>query len=190
MMQNFILDLMPVLLFFILFQYQGIYAATWGGIIATTIQVLVYRWYYKHWEKTQIIALTVFVIFGGMTLYFHNPLFVKWKPTIIFWVFALILCASHLIGQKPIIHSLIEKSLDNNDTFDVKQLPAAVGKLLNASWIIFFSVMGAVNIYIAYNFSDRVWVQFKLYAIPGCTMLISILQTIYLLRYLKVKQSL
>lgn len=51
MMRNFIFDLMPVLLFFIIFQYQGIYAATWGGIIATTIQVLVYRWYYRHWEK-------------------------------------------------------------------------------------------------------------------------------------------
>src|SRR5579863_2194606 len=119
-MSQFLFDLLPVLLFFIVFKYQGIYAATWVGILTTLAQVLIYRFTKKHWDKMQLVTLVIFVIFGGMTLYFHNPIFVKWKPTILFWIFALVLLTSHFVGKKPIMQRLLEGSLNDQSRFKQK----------------------------------------------------------------------
>ncbi|HVY53543.1 MAG TPA: septation protein A [Gammaproteobacteria bacterium] len=184
-MNNFLLDLFPVLLFFIAFKYYGIYAATWVGIITTLFQTLISRLINKKWDKMQVITLIIFVIFGGMTLYLHNPIFVKWKPSIIFWIFTLVLMGSHFIGSKPLIQRLVEGSMNAQNPTKIISLPARVGKMLNVAWMIFFAVLGGANLYIAYTFDDSVWVNFKLYGITTVTIIFSILQTIYLVKYIK-----
>jgi intracellular septation protein len=190
-MNHFLFDLLPVLLFFIVFKYQGIYAATWVGIIATLTQAVVYRLTKKQWDKMQLVTLVIFILFGGMTLYFHNPIFVKWKPTIIFWLFALVLFGSHFIGKKPMMQRILEGALSNQKQAEAKApqepilLPPKVGTKLNAAWTLFFLFLGAVNIYVAYQFSDDVWVNFKLYGITVATLIFSVLQTVFLMRYIK-----
>lgn len=192
-MNHFLFDLLPVLLFFIVFKYQGIYAATWVGIISTILQATFYRITKKQWDKMQVVTLVIFVIFGGMTLYFHNPIFVKWKPTIIFWVFGLVLLGSHFIGKKPMMQLILEGALSNQKSASKLQstqeqlvIPPQVGKKLNMAWALFFLFLGFANLYVAYQFNDNVWVNFKLYGITAATLLFSVLQTIFLMRYLKI----
>jgi intracellular septation protein len=190
-MNHFLFDLLPVLLFFVVFKYQGIYAATWVGILSTLCQVLVYRFTKKNWDKMQVTTLAIFVLFGGMTLYFHNPIFVKWKPTIIFWVFALVLLGSHFIGRKPMMQRLLEGALNNQNKGNAQDLPIQillpdkVGKKINLAWFLFFLILGAVNVYVAYHLSDNAWVNFKLYGITSATLVFSLLQTVFLMRYIK-----
>lgn len=187
-MNNFLTDLLPILLFFITFKYYGIYTATWVGIIATALQTAANRLLRKQWDKIQLITLVIFIIFGGMTLYLHNPIFVKWKPTIIFWLFALVLLGSHFIGTKTFIQRILEGALNNSTSPQGDpdlSIPHSLGSKLNIAWVIFFSTLGAINLYIAYTCSDAFWVNFKLYGITGVTILFSILQTALLARFIK-----
>jgi len=181
-MNNFFIDIIPVFLFFIVFKYYGIYAATWTGIIATFLQVSFYRLWHKRWDKMQLATLIIFSVFGGMTLYFHDPIFVKWKPTILFWIFSIVLLGSHLIGKKTLAQQVLEGAMKRQNPSAVTAIviPSSVGKQLNIAWTLFFILLGSVNLYIAYTFDDQVWVNFKLYGITGATLCFSILQMIFL----------
>ncbi len=178
---NFLIDFIPVLLFFISFKFYGIYTATLVGIVSTALQVIITRIIRKKFDKQQLVTLAVFVVFGGMTLYFHNPLFVKWKPTIIFWIFGLVLLGSHFIGEKKLLQRMMEKMLEGQEP-----LPKSVWTKMNLAWAIFFIAVGSVNLFIAYHFSTDAWVNFKLYGIMGLLIVFSVLQAVYLSRYMKV----
>jgi len=183
-LNNFLFDLLPVLFFFIAFKFYGIYAATWVGIISTVLQTSISRLRHKRWDKMQLVTLIVFVCFGGMTLYFHNPIFVKWKPTIVFWVFAIILLISQLFGKKSVTQRVLEGALEEQG-----EIPLTVGKKLNLAWTVFFLLLGSINLYIAYHFTDEVWVNFKLYGITLATLIFSLFQTVFLIKHLPKSQS-
>lgn len=177
-MLNLFYDFFPVLLFFLAFKFYGIYAATVVGIVATALQVILTVTIKKKLDKQQLITLIVFVLFGGMTLYFHNPIFVKWKPSIIFWLFGIILLGSHFFGEKPLMQRMMEKMLEANSP-----PPAHAWKKINIAWAIFFVTLGSVNIFVAYHFSTDAWVNFKFYGILGLLFSFSFLQALYLSRY-------
>lgn len=179
-MLNFLYEFLPIVLFFIAFKFYGIYVATIVGIVVTAIQLLGTLFWQKRLDKKQLITLIVFVLFGGMTLYFHNPIFVKWKPTIIFWIFGVILFLTQFIGNKPLAQRMLEKILEEKGG----TLPKKIWSCLNLSWAIFFLSLGTLNIYVAYFYSTETWVNFKLYGILGLLFLFSIFQSIYLARYL------
>ena len=178
-MQNFLYDFLPVLLFFLAFKIYGIYVATVVGILATAIQVLLTITLRKKIDKQQIVTLGVFCVFGGLTLYFHNPMFVKWKPSVIFWLFGIIFLLSQFIGQKPIIQRMMEKLIEDKAT-----LPRMVWTKMNIAWTIFFLTLGTINIFVAYNFSTDAWVNFKFYGILGMLLLFSFFQALYLSKHL------
>lgn len=176
---NLFIELLPVLLFFVAFKFYGIYVATVTGIVATFLQVFVTKWWTKKWDKKQLITLVVFVFFGGMTLYFHNPIFVKWKPTIVFWCFALAILGSQFITHKTIAERVMEGMLEAKPSLS---LPSDVWKRLNLAWAIFFMLLGTVNLYIAYQWTNDAWVNFKFYGITSAVFVFSLLQAIYLSR--------
>lgn len=178
-MLNFLYEFLPVLLFFIAFKFYGIYVATGVGIAVTAIQLLLTTLIKKKLDKKQLITLIIFVVFGGMTLYFHNPIFVKWKPTVVFWLFGVVLFLSHFIGKKPIMRRMLEAMLDGKAS-----LPNHIWSRLNMAWAVFFTILGLINIYVAYNYSTEVWVNFKLYGILGLLFAFSFLQALYLARYI------
>jgi intracellular septation protein len=180
-MQSFIIDFIPVLLFLLAFKIYGIYVATTVGIVATAIQVIITRIVRKKFDKQQLITLVVFAVFGGMTLYFHNPTFVKWKPSIVFWIFGGAFIISQFIGKKPIIQAMLEKVVDAEMK---SQVPDIVWRRLNMAWGIFFLILGTVNIYVAYTFSTDTWVNFKVFGILGLIMVFSFVQAFCLARYL------
>lgn len=172
-------DLIPVILFFVSFKLYGIYVATQIGIVATLVQVLTTRWFRKKWDKMQIVTLIAFLLFGGMTLYFHDPLFVKWKPTVVFGVFSLVIFYTQFFTQKPLIQRLMEATMHENGSI----VPANIWRRVNLLWACFFLVLGLINIYIAYAFSLEAWVNFKFYGISSALIIFSILQAAYLMRY-------
>lgn len=181
---HFLYEIIPVLLFFLAFKWYGIYVATKVGMIASAIQVIFSRLYFKKWDRAQIITLIAFLLFGGLTLYFHNAMFIKWKPTIVFWIFALIILGSHFFMKKSMMHHLMEKAFQGK-----YHVPDFVWHKLNYAWSVFFVSLGLINLFIAYHYSDAVWVNFKFYGITSAILVASILQSVYLTRHLVEKKE-
>ena len=174
-----IYEIFPVFLFFLAFKFYGIYVATVVGIVATFLQSIIQRIWFGRWDKKQLITLAVFLLFGGLTLYFHDPIFVKWKPTIIFWIFSIMLLGSQFFTRKPLMQRLMEGMLEGKG-----QVPAQVWVRINLIWALFFMIMGAVNLHVAYHYSNDAWVNFKFYGVTSALFILSIVQAVYLTRYL------
>jgi intracellular septation protein len=176
-------DFIPLLAFFVAFKFYGIYVATAVGIGMTLLQLLIIGIAQKRLDKRQLLILAIFVVFGGLTLYFHNPIFVKWKPTVIFWLFGIAFLANHfkLVGNIPLVQTAIQRSIPNKE-----YIPTEAWKKLNLAWAIFFIVMGSINLFFAYTFSTNIWVNFKFYGILGCVAIFSLFQALYISRFKKI----
>lgn len=176
---QFFYEIFPVFLFFIAFKFYDIYVATVVGIVATLLQVILNRVWLKKWDKKQLVTLIVFVFFGGMTLYFHNPIFVKWKPTIVFWIFGCIILGSQIVTSKPLMQRLMENVLQNKG-----QVPKNIWTKLNILWGLFFFILGSINLYVAYFYSNDAWVNFKFYGVTLSLFVLSVAQAFYLMRFI------
>lgn len=179
-MLNLFIDFVPIVLFFVAFKVYGIYAATIVGIVVTALLVIINALRTKRFEKIQLVMLSIFIILGGMTLYFHDPIFIKWKPTIVYWIFSSALLISHFVGKKPLVQRAFELKLEKNDA----TVPFVVWRRLNLVWATCFATLGVVNLYVAYHFSTEIWVNFKLYGTLGFFLVFAILQVLYLTRYI------
>jgi intracellular septation protein len=149
-------------------------------MLGSLLQVGIYWIQHKKFETLHLITLAIVMLLGSTTLLLHNELFIKWKPTAIYWIFAVVFLLSQCIGKKL----LIQRLLDNQIT-----LPIIIWKRLNLAWVIFFISMGALNLYILYHFSTNTWVNFKLFGALGMTIVFIILQAIYMSRYLDHKHN-
>jgi intracellular septation protein len=173
-------DLFPVLIFFVAFKVYGIYAATAAAIGASFAQIG-WLWLRKRKiDKMLWVSLGVITIFGGATLLFGNPTFIKWKPTVLYWLFAVTLAAGALVFRKNLVRSVMEKQVS---------LPDPVWNRLLASWIAFFAAMGALNLYVAYNYSLDAWVNFKLFGGMGLMLVFVLLQGLMLARHVHDKNT-
>lgn len=177
---KFLFDFFPIVLFFIGYKLFGIYNATAIAMAASLLQVIIHRIMHQHFEKMHLFSLAVIFILGGATLFFHDPLFIKWKPTGIYWLTSLVFMLSPLVTKKP----LIQKMMDANIS-----LPQTIWYRLNYAWSIFFIIMGSLNLYVAYNYSMDAWVNFKLFGGAGFTLIFVFLQAIYLTRHLIEKET-
>jgi intracellular septation protein len=178
---KFLFDLFPVVLFFIAFKFFGIYAATAIAIAASLAQVLYLKVRRRPVGIMNWLSLAIVAIFGGATLVLHDETFIKWKPTVLYWLFALTLIAGELGFRKNFIRALLEPQQ--------VALPDVAWKKLNWSWIAFFGCMGLLNLYVAYHFSTDTWVNFKLFGGMGLMLLFVVLQAVFLARYAHVKDS-
>ena|SRR3990167_1657474 len=173
-------DLLPVLFFFISYKFFGIYIATAIAMLAAFTQVVVFRIKYRRYEKMHLLSLGLICLLGGATLAFHNPEFIKWKPTGIYWLTALVFLGSRFFGQKPIIQRMMDSEIN---------LPINVWYWLNYAWVLFFLLMGVLNLYVAYYFNTDIWVSFKLFGGAGLTLLFVVLQAFYLSQYLLIDKK-
>lgn len=169
-------EFLPIFLFFIVYKFAGIYWATGAAIVASMGQFTVNWVKHKKADAMQIITLICIVLLGGATLTLHNELFIKWKPTAINWAFALAFLLSHFVGQKPLVQRIMEGNI---------QLSKMIWQRLNLSWVLFFGLTGAINIYVAYHFPTDVWVNFKLFGLMGLTLVFVLAQSLYLVRHVK-----
>lgn len=170
-----LLEFIPVILFFIAFKLYDIYVATAVVITATVLQVA-YAWFkYRKVETMQWITLGLILVMGGATLYLQDEQFIKWKLSIIEWLFGVAFLGSQFIGKKP----FIERMLSGNLT-----LPEVIWKRLNIMWGCFFISVGFINLYVMYHYNTEDWVTFKTFGVPGLMVIFIVLQMAFLYRYI------
>jgi intracellular septation protein len=197
-------DLFPVILFFVTFKYYGsnpegaadllgsllgsavldvkqapILLATVVVIVATMAQIAWVHFRHGKVDKMLWISLVLVTVFGGMTLIFQDETFIKWKPTILYWVFAGTMAFSALVLKKNPIKAMLGEQMT---------LPETVWDKVNLSWIAFFLFMGALNLIVAFNFSTDIWVDFKLFGGMGLLLLFVFGQGLMLSKYVEDKQ--
>ncbi|PIE44366.1 MAG: septation protein A [Gammaproteobacteria bacterium] len=174
-------DFFPLILFFAAYQYtQDLIVATAVLIAGTVIQVT-YLWIKnRRVEKMHLVTLVMVILFGGLTVALKDPTFIVWKPTVINWLFACVFLGSEFIGNKNIIQRMLESNLS---------LPPLVWRNLNMAWATFFFVAGALNIYVAFSFSQEFWVNFKVFGLLGLTLVFVIIQGLLLSRYISDESS-
>jgi len=177
---KFLFDLLPVILFFVVFKFAGIYPATATAIAATFIQVGWLKFRRRKVEPMMWVSLAIIVVFGGATLLLKDETFIKWKPTVLYWLFGATLLGGQLLFRKNLIRSMMGAQV---------VLPEAAWRKLNWSWVGFFAFMGAANLYVAFNFSTDAWVNFKLFGGMGLMLVFVVLQALYLSRYLEEKEQ-
>ena len=183
-------EFIPIALFFIVYQlkgeqvslagweytFDGIFSATAVLMIATTLQVAITYAVTREFEKRLLWLLLAVVVFGGATLLFRNQMFIQWKPTIFNWALAMAFDASQFIGDK----NLMERTLGSQI-----HLPRQVWNRLNLLWVSNFAIVGALNLVVAYGFSEETWVSYKLYSAIGFTLLLTILTAVLISPHLK-----
>ncbi|MHB1174161.1 MAG: septation protein A [Sulfuriferula sp.] len=173
---KFLFDFFPILLFFIAYKFGGIYVATGVAIAASFVQIGWVMVRGKKVEPMMWISLVIIVVFGGATLLLHNETFIKWKPTVLYWLFAAVLLGGSWLFNKNIMRSMMAKQIS---------LPDPVWNKLNLSWAGFFVVMGATNLYVAYSFSTDIWVDFKLFGSTAMMLVFVIAQSLILAKHMK-----
>jgi len=177
---KFLFDLFPVILFFAAYKFAGIYVATGVAIAATFGQIAWVHFRHGKVDKMLWVSLGLIVVFGGATLLLRDPTFIKWKPTILYWVFAAVLLGSALLFGKNLIRAMLEAQVT---------LPEALWTRLNLAWVVFFAAMGGLNLYVAYNFSEADWVNFKLFGGMGLMLAFIVGQGLVLAKYIPDEKS-
>jgi intracellular septation protein len=204
---KFILDLLPVILFFATFRYAeghtdwaGAFAtqhfsglvsggvvtpqqapvllATLVVIVATLAQVIFLKATRRKVDLMLWISLALVVVLGGLTIWFHNDNFIKWKPSGLYWLFGLALWVSQAFFHKNLLRTMLGKEL---------VLPDLIWQRLNFAWVGFFGLMGLINLWVAYNFSTEAWVNFKLFGATGLMLVFMVAQGFYVSRHLPVE---
>lgn len=200
---KFLYDFFPVVLFFLAYKLYGhipadainlinntlpvmrltpdkaqdaIYLATAVGICAAFLQVSLFWLKNRRFEKMHLISFGLFLFIGGITIALKNPVFIKWKPTIINWAFATAFLGSQFIGKRTLVERMMGHAI---------QIPVEIWGRLNLAWVGFFIMSGLANIYVAYNFSESTWVDFKLFGLLGLTFIFVFAQAFYLARYIE-----
>lgn len=173
-------DFFPIILFFAAYKLFGIFAATAVAIAATFGQIG-WVWFRHRKVDTMLwVSLAIITVFGGATLFLHDETFIKWKPTVLYWLFATVLLASAVFFRKNLIRTMMEKQVN---------MPDPVWSRLNLSWVAFFAVMGCANLYVAFNFPTDTWVNFKLFGSLGLMLVFVFLQGLLLAKYVEEKES-
>jgi intracellular septation protein len=173
---KFLSDMLPVILFFIAFKDYDIYAATVVDIVTTALHIA-WSWYkHRKVENIQWISLALIVVFGGATLLLHDENFIKWKPTVLYWLFSAVLWGAILFFRKNLIKSMMGSQIS---------APDDIWKKLLVGWILFFLFMGAINLFVAFSYSTDIWVNFKLFGSMGLMLLFVVAQAFVLAPHIK-----
>jgi intracellular septation protein len=171
---KFLFDLFPVILFFAAFKFADIYVATGVAIAATVVQI---GWVLVRRQKVtgmQWASLIIISVFGGATLFLRDEMFIKWKPTVLYWSAGVAFLGALAFG-KNLIKAVMSEGLE---------LPEPVWFKLCVAWGLFFLFKGALNLWVAYNFSTDTWVNFKLFGGMGLMFAFVIAQALWISRYL------
>jgi intracellular septation protein len=185
---KFLYDLFPLLLFFAAYKYYDIYVATAVAIAASLVQVAGYWWKHRRFETMQLVTLGVIVVFGGMTLLLHDDTFIKWKPTLVYWILAALILGSQRFGKRTLLGRLLGGQV---------ALPESVWRRLNLSWGVFFAAVGALNLYVAFFYAPQldaavrqsIWVNFKVFGLMGLTLLFVVVQAVFMARHMQNKPA-
>ncbi|CCD29554.1 intracellular septation protein [Candidatus Glomeribacter gigasporarum BEG34] len=175
---KFLFDLFPLLLFFLAFKLWGIFAATAVTIAATLAQIVWMAVRRRRVEPMLWVNLGIVAVFGSATLLLHNEIFIKWKPTALYGLFAAALAVAQFGFGKNLIQAALDKQI---------ALPSRIWSRLNMAWMAFFAALGLLNLVVAYHFSTAAWAHFKLFGATACLVIFIIAQSLWLIKYLPRK---
>ncbi len=164
-------DFLPLLFFFAAYLYDDLYFAVGVLMVAMPIGLVLKTYWTKKLDKIYLGSTIFLLILGSATLFFRNPLFLYWKPTAFYWVVSIVFLASQWIGDKTIVERLFAQAADLGREQWVK---------LNLMWVAFFIFAGGLNIYVAYSFSQQVWVNFKVFGLLALTLIFVIIQAVWM----------
>lgn len=192
-------DLFPVVLFFIAYQFgeshpqlaigllsdlginlgaakPGVFLATLVAILATCVQIAWSALKHRKVDGMLWLSFGLITVFGGATLLLHDENIIKWKPTVLYWLFALTLGLGPVLFERNFIRMMMEKQLS---------LPDPIWVRLNLGWAAFFTVLGAINLFVAFSYSTDTWVNFKMFGTLGLMLVFILMQGLYLSRHMK-----
>lgn len=193
-------DLFPVLVFFLAYRLAGFFPdalaplgmamgaspstlplaiATAATMLATAAQILALRLRGRPVDRMLWVSFVLVTVLGGATLFLHDPAFIQWKPTALYWSFAAALIGARFL-RRNLIRSAMQAQL---------RLPDPVWARLSDLWSGFFLAMGALNLYVAWHYSETVWVNFKLFGTLGAMLLFVLAQSLWLSRHLEEERS-
>ena len=175
---KFLFDIFPVVLFFVAYKLADIYVATAVAIAATFVQIAWVWLRHRKVEPMLWVSLAIIAVFGGATLLLRDETFIKWKPTVLYWLFGLALLVAAHAFNKNLIRAMMGAQI---------VLPERIWTRLNQSWVGFFVVMGLLNLYVAYNFTTDTWVDFKLFGSMGLMLVFILGQAAFLSKYVEDK---
>jgi intracellular septation protein len=166
-----LIDFFPIIVFFVVYRMYGMYAATAAIIVAMALQIG-YQWVrHRKVNKMLLVSGALVALLGGITLTLRDPLFIQWKPTIVNWLFAAAFLGSQLFGEKTLTERVMGHAV---------QLEPTLWRQLNLMWVANFTVLGAANLYVVYNFDEETWVNFKLFGMIGLSLLTAVGQAIWI----------
>lgn len=179
---KFLFDFFPSLVFFIVYKIWGFFPATYAIIIATAIQVTIFWVRNRRFDRLHVVMFVLILLFGGLTIYFHQPEYLMWKVSIVNWALGAAMLLSQLTKRNLLEHLFNFAAKRSEQEIN---LPKKVTKRLNIAWALFFIILGFVNIYIAHHYPLTIWVDFKVFGIFGLTIAFVLLQSVYLYKYFK-----
>lgn len=173
---NLIFEFLPLALFLAAFFYKDIYFALIVLMVAMPIGLLVKYIRTKKFDKMYFWSTVLLLVAGTLTLYFRNPLFLYWKPTVFYWAVAVAFLGSFWVGDKP----LVQRFFGLVEGMPINRITKADWTRLNIVWVAFFVGAGVLNIYVAYNFSEATWVKFKVFGLMALTFVFMLAQTLWI----------
>lgn len=185
---KFLYDYFPLILFFVVFKTYDIYTATAVAIVASFIQVGYFWIRHRRFENMHLVTLGVITVFGGLTLILHDDTFIKWKPTIAYWVLAIVFIGSQFIGKKTLLERMLGKQI---------AMPKCIWTQQNIMWAVFFILLGCLNIYVAFYYAldqdpetrTNTWVNFKLFGTLGLTLIFIVVQALFMAKHIQQKEQ-
>lgn len=175
-----LIEFIPLILFFVVYKLFGTQEAAIVLVVATLIQLVVLKVLYGKIEKMQLFMAGFVVVFGGLTAYFNDDDFLKWKVTILNALFALALLFSQFVLKNPIIKHLLGKEIS---------LPDGVWHKLNLGWAGFFILCMLLNLYVSHYLSNDAWYTFKVFGLTGLSLVATVLTGVFIYPYLKEQEN-
>ena len=166
-----LIDFLPIVVFFAVYQMADLYAATAALIVVMAVQIA-YQWLRDRTVNKMLLTSGILVaVFGGITLLFREPLFIQWKPTVVNWLFAAAFLGSRYVGDKTLTERIMGHAVE---------LDLSMWRQLNLMWVGNFTFLGAANLYVVFNYEEAVWVNFKLFGMLGFTLLMIVIQAVWI----------
>lgn len=172
-----VLELAPLVAFFIAYFMGGIYVATAVLMAAMALLLVVDYVRLRRVPTMHAVSAVLVFLFGTATLVLHNERFIQWKPTVFFWLLSAALLGSMWIGRQSLVQQLLGRVLEGQ-----VNIPESTWRRLNLLWVVFYALLGAANLLVAFNASEATWVKFKVIGLTAATLIFTAAQVAWLLR--------
>ncbi len=179
-----LLEWAPLIVFFAAYKLLGIYWATGALMVICVIVMFAHRWHAGRYKPMHVVTAAVAIALGSATLLLHDKRFIEWKPTVLLGIAAVVFLTSAFIGKQPLAQRMLEGVFS-----EPLDLSLAAWRRINALWAAWFALLAAANIYIAHNFAESVWVNFKVFGISVAMMIFLIPQVVWLNGKIKTVQT-